>query len=603
MDSIASDIDPVEGLAQNLGEKNWHLANRVYIKRSIAELMHEKLLIPREVSSSGGVHRFILDSDNPGIKYTFDAEPRKMDYWFVRMDSIMKVVDGQSTLAIDAPAFYLEFQKQLGVDSFTMAHYIEETYKTLHADSYIYAKGRISADEMADGDYQTFEHRQDGHPWYIFNKGRIGFNVDDYERYAPEADQKLQLSWLAVHKEIATFTGTTGLSFQDVIKQELGADKLAEFNGRLNALGLNSADYYLIPVHDWQWRNKLVYLYAGAIAEKKAVLLGKSEDWYSPQQSIRTFFNVDNPHKHYVKVALSILNTSVYRGVDPKKLKAAPMISAWAVDMLKDDDYLQTCGMELLGEVATVACDHPHFSKISQAPYQYYDYLGVIWRESAVARLRSGESMMTMAALLYVDDEGHTLVGSLIKKSGLTTEQWLTHYFNAYLNPLLHCFYHYGLCFTPHGENTILIMKDYVPQRIVMKDFVEEVHLSEEVHARMPAQIQQVVWKYSDDFFPLFIVSGIFDAIFRYISNVLVSYEGFNEEIFWRLVHQTVDAYQKRFPDQQAQYEKFDIYMPEFVRACINRIRLLTFGYKDDVDFPPIDTHGILENPIAEYRG
>ncbi|MEJ2418134.1 MAG: IucA/IucC family siderophore biosynthesis protein [Exilibacterium sp.] len=589
--------------ATAVSRASWRLANRVYIQRSIAELMHEKLLIPREISRNNGIHYFIFDTDKPNIKYTFSAEPRKMDYWWVHRDSIRVVTGGKSSLAEDAPAFYLAFQKQLGVNTFTLAHFIEETYKTLHADSFIYDKGRLSADALAQSDYQTIEHRQDGHPWFIFNKGRIGFSVDDYARYAPEADQTVQLSWLAVHHEISTFSSVSGLSFQDVMMHELEASTRAEFSERLSSVGVNEADYFFIPVHDWQWRNKLVYFYAGAIAQNKVVLLGKGDDRYSPQQSIRTLFNVDNPHKYYVKVALSILNTAIYRGVDPRKLKVAPWISERIVEMLKDDSYLQACGLELLGEVATVACDHPHFSKLAKAPYQYYGHLGVIWRESAVARLRTGEKMMTMAALLYVDDQGKSLVGCLIKQSGFSAEQWLGRYFSVYLKPLLHCFYRYGLCFTPHGENIILVLKDGVPQRIVIKDFVEEVHFSETLYARMPEAIRLVVWQYSDEFFPLFIVSGIFDAIFRYLSNVLVSFENLDEELFWNLVHHSIVDYQQTFPEQHAQYEKFDLYMPEFVRACINRIRLLTFGYKDDVDFPPIDTHGVLENPIAKYRG
>lgn len=593
--------DQIATAKNDVDKKYWSLANKMYIRKSIAELMHEKLLVPKELSQKNGIHSFILSADRPGIKYRFRAEPRVLDYWFVHIDSIAREENGKQMPADDAASFYLDFQKQLGVDSFTMAHFLEETYKTLYADCFIYSKGRRSAHELADSDFQTLEHSQDGHPWYVFNKGRIGFNTEDYHRYAPEAGQLVQLSWLAVHNTIATFSGAGGLHYQTVIKNELGTAAIDSFNKKLEEEEVNPKDYFFIPFHEWQWNNKLAYFYAGEMAEKKVVLLGKGEDHYSPQQSIRTFFNVDNPDKFYVKVALSILNTSIYRGVSPKKLKVAPMISDWIMNLLKGDGYLKKCGFEALGEVATIACDHPQFSKIQKAPYQYYDFLGVIWRESAVSRLNEGEKLMTMAALMYVDNEGNTLIGALIKKSGLSPEQWLTKYMEAYLKPLLHCFYKHGLCFTPHGENTVLVLKDYIPQRIIMKDFVEEVHLNEEVHAAADEKVREVVWKYSNSFFPLFIVSGIFDAVFRYISNILVTYEKLDEDLFWKLVHKTIMNYQLEFPELKESYEKFDIYMPEFTRACINRIRLLTYGYKDGIDFPPIDTHGVLENPIFKF--
>lgn len=594
----ATDETPI---LKKVDKKCWTLANRMYIRKSIAELMHEKLLNPKEVSRQNGVCSFILNTDTPGVKYRFNAESRVLDYWFVHIDSISKEINGIEVPADDAASFYLDFQKQLGVDSFTLAHFIEETYKTLHADCYILSKRKKSAEELAEADFQSIEHSQDGHPWYVFNKGRIGFNINDYHQYAPEADQLVQLSWLAVHKTIATFSGSAGLQYKAVIKNELGTDAIDRFNKKLEEEHADPDDYFFIPFHEWQWNNKLAYFYAGEIARKRVIMLGKGEDRYSPQQSIRTFFNVDNPDKFYVKVALSILNTSIYRGVSPKKLKVAPMISDWIMKLLKEDEFLKRCGFEVLGEVATIACDHPQFSKVQKAPYQYYDFLGVIWRESAVSRLNQGEKLMTMAALMYIDNDENSLIGSLIKKSGLHPEQWLLKYLEAYLRPLLHCFYKHGLCFTPHGENTVLVLKDYIPQRIIMKDFVEEVHLNEEVHAAAEKSIREVVWKYSNTFFPLFIVSGIFDAVFRYISNILVSYEKLDEDLFWSLVHKTVTNYQQEFPELKETYKKFDIYMPEFTRACINRIRLLTYGYKDGVDFPPIDTHGVLENPIAKF--
>ena len=62
-------------------------------------------------------------------------------------------------------------------------------------------------------------------------------------------------------------------------------------------------------------------------------------------------------------------------------------------------------------------------------------------------------------------------------QSGLSSQQWLRAYFNAYLIPLVHCFYAHKLVFMPHGENLILKLKNSVPVGAYMKDIGDDVSL------------------------------------------------------------------------------------------------------------------------------
>lgn len=66
---------------------------------------------------------------------------------------------------------------------------------------------------------------------------------------------------------------------------------------------------------------------------------------------------------------------------------------------------------------------------------------------------------MTMAALLHVDPQGRALLPELIQASGLDAGTWLERYVDAYLTPLIHCFYAHDLVFMPHGENVILVIR------------------------------------------------------------------------------------------------------------------------------------------------
>ena len=82
------------------------------------------------------------------------------------------------------------------------------------------------------------------------------------------------------------------------------------------------------------------------------------------------------------------------------------------------------------------------------------------------ARARSrasapGERLATMASLLHVDREGASLAAALIARSGLDAGgRGCAATCDAYLTPLLHCFYAYDLVFMPHGENVILVLDE-----------------------------------------------------------------------------------------------------------------------------------------------
>ncbi len=585
--------------ADVLNAENWNLVNRKHIAKAISELMHELLLQPHELDRKGDAISYCLTTDIAEINYLFEATPRAMGHWDVPYQSVYKVIDGEKETAKDALAFFQEMTNTLEVEPFTLTRFLEETYKTLYADADQLARGLMPVDELVEQDSQTIEHEMTGHPWATVNKGRLGFSVEDHQQFAPETGTTTQLNWVAVHKSRGTFQCTPDLDFQPHMENELGEEVLKSFNDKLKNEGVNPQDYVFIPVHDWQWKNKIVYFLAQDIAHKLLIPMGTGPDIYSAQQSIRTFYNTSNPKKHYVKTAISILNTSVYRGLSPTKLKRAPFITKWIQDRLLTDEFLNAKGCMFLGEVASVAYDHPHYGKIEKGPYQYKDLLGVIWRESAHDRLQEGEKMVTMASLMHTDENDDSFLGACIKKSGLEATEWMKRYFKAYFEPLLHCFFSHGLCFSPHGENTILVMKDYVPVRIIIKDFVEEIHLNQEEYAKAPQAIRDIIKEVPDEYVPLFILSGIFDGVFRYINNVASRTLNYPESTFWMQVRETIEGYQKTFPELADRYQKFDLFMPEFIRVGFNRVRLHTYGYNDNTDIPELNPCGMHQNPMV----
>lgn len=595
--------NPLAG-TEPLSTAIWQKVNNRLLAKSIAELMHEEVAQPIVVSAdkTGRTH-FRLTTDHAAIDYTFTGYKRLLDYWHIEATSIQRHENEHTAMATDACLFFVELQNTFGIRSFTLAHYMEEVLHTLYADTYLQARGRYTAAQLAAADYQTVEHQMDGHPWVIINKSRLGFNYQEYTQYAPEADQPVQLSWIAVHKSRASFHSLDHIEEQSFFEQELGKATVDSFKKIITGQGCDVNDYTFIPVHPWQWNNKLLVQYATDIANKLLIPLGTSDDIYSPQQSIRTFYNTSQPEKHYVKTAISILSTGNIRGLSPKQMAIAPRVTSWVKNMLQQDVYLQSLGLVLLGEVATVGYNHPYYHAIVDPPYQYKEFLGVLWRESAASYLQPGERIITMASLLYVDEAGHSMTGELAKRSGLTLTAWLQTYLQAYLKPLLQIYYQHSLCVTPHGENIILVLKNNVPVRIIIKDFVDDIVLTEEANKKLPKDLAEgMIASSNKDNVPLFILLGVFDAFFRYLSNVLHTYDGYTETEFWQQVCDVVLEYQEAHPALTHQFEKYNLFVPEFKRFYINSVRLLGNAYEEKTSFAIPRKGGVLQNPLAAIK-
>ena len=174
------------------------------------------------------------------------------------------------------------------------------------------------------------------------------------------------------------------------------------FHATLRGMGLAAEDYLFLPVHPWQWTNKLAITFAPDVARRDLVHLGEGDDDHRPQQSIRTFFNTSRPERHYVKTALAIQNMGFVRGLSPKYMEATPAINDWVASVVHEDAELQACGFEVLRELAAIGYTGDAFHRLAgMSPYR--KMIAALWRESPLPRTPAGEQLTTMAALLHRD--------------------------------------------------------------------------------------------------------------------------------------------------------------------------------------------------------
>jgi siderophore synthetase component/RimJ/RimL family protein N-acetyltransferase len=581
----------VAALSSVLTSEHWQATGRALIEKTLAEFLYEEVFSATPLAADQWQLQF------GAANYRFTARQSLLGHWQVAPGSVQRN---------DAPAWDLllcirELAQVIEISPFTLTYLQRELGNTWLADVHLRALPRPSSDELITlSDAHVCRHLV-GHPWLVMSKGRIGFSYADYRRYAPECAEPLRLPWLAVARELANWQGVLGLTEQGLLDAQLDESTQQQFTAVLQAQGLHSADYLWLPVHPWQWDNWLVNAFAGDIAARRLVWLGEAPQVYQPLQSIRTLANLQQPHKPHIKLPLSILNTAVYRGLPGERTELAPALSQWLSETLGQDPVLNAQGMLMLREIASVNVPHPGYESTQGSPYQFRELFGCVWRESVDGLLVAGEQAITQAALVHVDATGKPLLASLIALSGLSAQAWLQQYFTVCLPPLLHCLYRYGLVFSPHGENTLLIHENGLPKRLVVKDFVDDINLVEldfPELASLPEALAGVLLRHPPEVLGHFIFTGLFVVHYRYLSDITQQL-GIAELHFWQLAGQAMSDYHAAHPELAERIALFDLQRESFEKVCLNRVRLFTQGYADDAERPVPDVLAAMPNPIS----
>ncbi|MFI1070770.1 IucA/IucC family protein [Streptomyces puniciscabiei] len=579
----------------HLSPERWEQANRLLLRKALAEFAHERLITPEEDGE-----QYVVRSDDGLTHYRFTATRRALDHWQVDADSITRHRAG-SELPLAALDFFIELKQSLGLSDEILPVYLEEISSTLSGTCYKLAKPKVTSAELARQGFQAVETGMtEGHPCFVANNGRLGFGIHEYLSYAPETASPVRLVWLAAHRSRAAFTAGAGIEYESFLREELGEPTLDRFHATLTGQGLDPADYLLIPVHPWQWWNKLSVTFAAEVARRHLVCLGEGDDEYLAQQSIRTFFNTSHPQKHYVKTALSVLNMGFMRGLSAAYMEATPAINDWLAQLIENDPVLKSTGLSVIRERAAVGYRHLEYEQATDRYSPYRKMLAALWRESPVPSLRDGESLATMASLLHVDHEGASFAGALIARSGLPPAEWLRRYLRAYYTPLLHSFYAYDLVFMPHGENVILVLEDGVVRRAVFKDIAEEIAVMDP-DAVLPPQVRRIRVEVPDDKKLLSVFTDVFDCFFRFLAANLATEGLLAEDAFWRTVAEITREYQEANPELSDRFRQYDLFAPEFALSCLNRLQLRDNRQMVDLADPSgaLQLVGTLKNPLA----
>lgn len=586
----------------------WHKAQLNLAAKTLAECDYEECFRaqptnPDELSTQGW--QLTLNS---GVQYQFNAKRSIWGFLLIDAYSLRRNQQPLTTNTEDAAhnhiavQLVLDAQHELGMDDIVLGRFVEELQNTLYSEwQRLKSIAPFSARQLTQLPDYELQGILSGHPKALANKGRMGWGVDDLERYSPESRQRFQLRYIAVRDALANTGLHPQLSKLDLLKQCLNSFQLRNLEHVMSRKKLHLQDYWVVPVHPWQWQAFIQVQYAHYFVNGDMVDLGVHGDQFCAQQSIRTLSNTTRPHCQDIKLALTILNTSCYRGIPGKHIASGADLSQWLGDLVDNDPVLSAQGLIVLQERAGIHVPHPMQQTLTGSPYRYQEMLGAVWRDSLSSHCKRHQKTVLMATLMETDADGQPLIAEYISQSGLTTQQWLHHLFNRVVVPLYHLLCQYGVGVIAHGQNVALILENGVPVHASIKDFHGDLRIVNQDFAELatlPDNVMATLTRLPAEHLIHDLVTGHFVTTLRFISPLVERHLDVSETEFYAILRSCLTRYMAEHPELNARYKLFPLLEPNILKICINRVRF-RIGYNDDAQRPIPELGQPLTNPLS----
>ncbi|TDD94249.1 IucA/IucC family protein [Actinomadura rubrisoli] len=324
----------------------------------------------------------------------------------------------------------------------------------------------------------------DGHPLHPMARSRIGMSVDDVRRYAPEFGAEFRLPLVALATAAASGadgrdgadpsdTAAGPLAVQQVLAAAFPA-AVAAGRAELAASGDDPGRYALLPIHPHQLDHAVPALHPDALSDRRVVPLSAALPARS-LMSTRTLA-VGEPGSRarlHVKTALEVQITSAVRGVSFPAAHNGPRLSRLLLDIAEHDPLVE--GLALSRELAAACLVPPETPGPADAARRRS--VGVILREDPETLLEPGEVALPAAALLARSPlTGRPVIDDLITELANGTSRaraaarWLRRYLELIVPPALTLLTRYGIAMEAHPQNTVLVLRDAMPHRAMVRD-------------------------------------------------------------------------------------------------------------------------------------
>lgn len=575
------------------GDRWWSRAGRRLLARTLGELYYECLITP--VQDAQGWH---LDLGN-GLGYRFGAEAGYWGHLRVVPDSVRRCVGGESAPADDLQQLFIDLQHLWQGDAASLCILQDELAATVAAEAdLLRRRDGLDAAALADLSAPRLEALLDGHLKIPSSRGRLGWALADATAYGPEIAELFQVHWVAVARERVVTGPPPEPDAWTLFGLHLDAAERERLQAACARAGVALATHVPLPVHPWQWRHVLTRSYAALIARGELVSLGAFGVPVVAQQSLRTLCCAHRPHAPELKLSLSILNTSAWRGLGRSAAVEGAAVSEWLSQLAAGDDLLRS-RLRIQRQIAGAHVAHPYASQLEAPPYRHLEQFAVVWREALPTVLDEGETALPTAALALEGADGTALIAELARRSGLDLADWLDALFEAVTVPLLHLLAAHGVGVVAHGQNVLVRLRAYRPVGLVLKDFHGDLRLVSEHWAQdtdLPEPVRAALAQLPSAFLRHDFYTGHLASVLRFVADRCAG-AGLPEQAFHARLAAALQRYQVAHPQWHERLQRLDLFAPEIERVCLMRARL-DIGYGDAPARPQAALGPPLDNPL-----
>ncbi|WP_199611062.1 IucA/IucC family protein [Flocculibacter collagenilyticus] len=593
-------------------QHQWLQANKKLTAKILSELHFEERLTFTEKSNKDGKQYWQLST--PHRDWTFSATISIWGMFIIDPHSI-SLSDG---LLPDACVLLLDIQDTILISEHILAGLLEEIQQTLFSDTVQLANlAKTTATELVSINEVERQPFLDAHPKAIANKGRLGWGENELAQYAPESNNTFGLHYLAVKKSACQAGIKTGLAQRELLKASMTDDAYNTLMHRLTqqlntfpTTNSTAENYLIMAAHPWQVSRFLKAQFATLLASGALIDLGavtSSDNQWQPQLSIRTLSSTNPTIKYDMKTALTILNTSCYRGITGHFIVQGPQLSAWLHQLTQSDRLFKTLGLKVQQEEAGIFCAHPYQSQLDGADYRYKEMLGCIWRERAESLITNQQRVMSMATLTQTDSHGNSCLLALIESANCQPEQWIRAMFRHVVIPLYHLMCQYGVALVAHGQNITLILENNMPVGCTIKDFHGDLRLIDNDFAELSSlddEIKSHLTRLPAHYLIHDLLTGHFVSLLRFVSPHLTADASSNttltEQDFYDWLADEIIQYQAQHPHLANRFAMFNLFTPTIDKICINRVRF-KIGYGDSSERPLPEIGEPIPNPLFKF--
>ncbi|EDO66054.1 ribosomal L29e protein family protein [Francisella tularensis subsp. holarctica FSC022] len=309
-----------------------------------------------------------------------------------------------------------------------------------------------------------------GHIYHPSSKTKIGLSKFENILYSPEFENEVNIIFGAIHKNIAHI---------EIIDNRIDnyqnwmiinyPEQYKIWYHELDNRGLDSNNYLMIPIHPWQAEHILPAKHKCLIDCQQLIIINDCKYTTKPSMSFRTMLPVATKDKTlmpHIKLPVAIHATSVTRTVSPESVKTGPRISKILLEILAKENHLAK-NMDILADIAgihtTKACRKDDIRQLS-----------AIFRTNPEELLDSDEVACPLASLFVKTPQNQALICDILELLDYNQPSQILAYFRKYtqitLTACLDLYLLYGIALEAHQQNTLVVFKENMPQKLLIRD-------------------------------------------------------------------------------------------------------------------------------------